>query len=479
MIPELMAKSKTKTLYVCQNCGAQRSRWEGKCSDCGAWNSYVEEMQAPEPASGRGWSIRDDKQSLQSYTLDQSMKALEMVRQDTGTGELNRVLGGGLVQGSFVLLGGAPGIGKSTLLIQMAGGLASNEAKVLYISGEESVAQTGSRAHRLGIKSPLVEIAAESELNQIIALAQNRKPDVLIVDSIQTIYLSQLQAAPGSVSQVRECAGHLMMLAKQQKITVLLIGHITKDGNLAGPKVLEHMVDTVLQFEGDMSYNFRLLRTIKNRFGSAQELGVFQMTSRGLEEVTNPSEMFLEERGENPMGSAVFASMEGTRPLLCEIQALTLQTQMPQPRRTALGIDINRLHMLTAVLDRHLDVQFYHSDIYINVVGGLRLVEPASDLAVAAALLSTENRAPIGPKVCFFGEVGLTGEIRAVSFAELRLKEGLKLGFTTFFMPESNKKHLSDIDLPRGVKIVYLKQIRDLVKMLHSNKNKASSEVTI
>lgn len=474
-----MAKSKTKTLFVCQNCGAQRSRWEGKCSDCGAWNSYVEELQAPEPLSGRGWSIRDDKQSHQPYTLDQSIKALEMIRQDTGTTEMNRVLGGGLVQGSFVLLGGAPGIGKSTLLIQIAGGLAIHEARVLYVSGEESVAQTGARAHRLGIKSPQIEIAAESELNQIIALAQNRKPDVLIVDSIQTIYLNQLQAAPGSVSQVRECAGQLMMLAKQQKITVLLIGHITKDGNLAGPKVLEHMVDTVLQFEGDMSYNFRLLRTIKNRFGSAQELGVFQMTSRGLEEVTNPSEMFLEERGENPMGSAVFASMEGTRPLLCEIQALTLQTQMPQPRRTALGIDINRLHMLTAVLDRHLDVQFYHSDIYINVVGGLRLIEPASDLAVAAALLSTENRNPIANKACFFGEVGLTGEIRAVSFAEVRLKEGLKLGFTTFFLPESNRKHLNDFELPRGIKVFYIKQIRDLVKMLSSSKNKTPSEVDL
>lgn len=472
-----MAKSKTKTLYVCQNCGAQRSRWEGKCSDCSSWNSYVEELQVSEAAHPRGWAIKEEQRELKAFPLDQSIKDLEMVRVDTGTGEFNRVLGGGLVQGSFVLLGGAPGVGKSTLLIQMAGGLADHGAKVLYISGEESISQTGSRAHRLGIKSPLIEIAAESELNQIISLTQQKKPQVLIVDSIQTVFMSTLQAAPGSVSQVRECAGQLMMLAKQNKITVVLIGHVTKDGSLAGPKVLEHMVDTVLQFEGDMSYNFRLLRTIKNRFGAAHELGVFQMNSRGLEEVTNPSEMFLEERGENLTGSAVFASMEGTRPLLCEIQALTLQTQMANPRRTSLGIDTNRLHMLTAVLDRHLDVQFHHADIYINVVGGLKLMEPASDLAVAAALLSTEARKEIGAKVCFFGEVGLTGEIRAVSFAEVRLKEGLKLGFKIFFMPESNRKHLQDTKLPQGVRIIYVKQIRDLVKTLLSEKNERNKEV--
>jgi len=389
-----------------------------------------------------------------------------MVRFDTGYQELNRVLGGGLAKGSFVLLGGSPGIGKSTLLLQMAGGLADNKSRVLYISGEESVAQTGSRAHRLGIKSPLIEIAAESNLHTIMDLARHRKPDVLVVDSIQTVYLSDLQAAPGSVSQVRECAGHLMGLAKQGDITVILIGHVTKDGTIAGPKVLEHMVDCVLSFDGDASYNFRLLRSLKNRFGAAQELGVFQMNAKGLEEVTNPSELFLEERGDQLIGSAVFASMEGTRPLLCEVQALTLSTPMAMPRRTALGIDVNRLHLLTAVLDRHLDIRLSQSDIFINVVGGLKLVEPAADLAVAAAILSTEGRKELDAKTVFFGEIGLTGEVRGVSFVETRMKEADKLGFQHFVIPFSNKKHLGDFKLPKDKKISYIKNVRELERLI-------------
>lgn len=463
-----MAKSKSKTIYVCQNCGAQRSRWEGKCTDCGAWNTFVEEIQAAEPKT-RGWSLgSDDSKSVAAkpISLDQRLEEIRMTRFDTGYEELNRVLGGGLAKGSFVLLGGSPGIGKSTLLLQMAGGLASNKNRVLYISGEESVAQTGSRAHRLGIKSPLIEIASESNLQTIMDLSRHKKPDVLVVDSIQTVYLSDLQAAPGSVSQVRECAGHLMGLAKQDDITVILIGHVTKEGSIAGPKVLEHMVDCVLSFDGDASYNFRLLRSLKNRFGAAQELGVFQMGSKGLEEVTNPSELFLEERGDQLIGSAVFASMEGTRPLLCEVQALTLSTPMAMPRRTALGIDVNRLHLLTAVLDRHLDIRLAQSDIFINVVGGLKLIEPAADLAVAAAILSTEGRKELDAKTVFFGEIGLTGEVRGVSFVETRLKEAEKLGFQHFVIPFSNKKHLGDFKLPKDKKVSYIKNVRELEKLI-------------
>ncbi|MBO9665861.1 MAG: DNA repair protein RadA, partial [Bdellovibrio sp.] len=386
--------------YTCQNGGAQRPRWEGKCSDCGAWNSFVEELQLEE-AKTRGWSTATPEKGTAAskpVALDQRMDEIRLDRFNTGFSELNRVLGGGLARGSFVLLGGSPGIGKSTLLLQMAGGLANDQRKVLYISGEESVSQTGSRAHRLGVYSPNIEVGSESNLHNVMELARHKKPDVLVVDSIQTMYLSDLPSAPGSVSQVRECAGHLMGLAKQDNIAVILIGHVTKDGSIAGPKVLEHMVDCVLSFDGDTSYDFRLLRTLKNRFGAAHELGVFRMVTKGLEEVLNPSELFLEERGDQLIGSAVFASMEGTRPLLCEVQALTLSTNMAMPRRTSLGIDVNRLHLLTAVLDRHLDVRLANNDIFINVVGGLKLVEPAADLAVAAAILSTESRRDLDAK---------------------------------------------------------------------------------
>lgn len=417
----------------------------------------------------RGWSTGNSDKgspSAKPISLDQRLEEIKLDRFDTDYEELNRVLGGGLARGSFVLLGGSPGIGKSTLLLQMAGGLAKHKHKVLYISGEESVSQTGSRAHRLDIRSPLIEIGCESNLHTIMELALFKKPEVLVIDSIQTMFLPDLQAAPGSVSQVRECAGHLMGLAKQENITVILIGHVTKDGTIAGPKVLEHMVDCVLSFDGDASYNFRLLRALKNRFGAAHELGVFQMNSKGLEEVANPSELFLEERGDQLIGSAVFASMEGTRPLLCEVQALTLSSPMAMPRRTALGIDVNRLHLLTAVLDRHLDVRLSHNDIFINIVGGLKLVEPAADLAVAAAILSTEGRRDLDAKTCFFGEIGLTGEVRGVSFAENRIKEGDKLGFQHFVIPYSNKRHLADVKLSKDKKISFVKNVHDLSKLI-------------
>lgn len=478
MIAKDMAKSKSKTIYVCQNCGTQKLRWEGKCSDCGAWNSLVEETFSNEPVT-RGWSVGKKGTSSKNHSpssstplsnrpirLNEKIENIDLNRMDTGIGELNRVLGGGLARGSYVLLGGSPGIGKSTLLMQMAGGLGKLNSQVLYVSGEESVQQTGSRAQRLGIHSENVQVAAESNLQTILDLARQEKPDVVIVDSIQTIFLPDLEAAPGSVSQVRECAGHLMGLAKTDGMTVILIGHVTKDGNIAGPKVLEHMVDCVLSFEGDLSHNFRLLRSLKNRFGATHELGVFQMNSLGLEEVENPSELFLEERGQNLIGSVVFASMEGTRPLLCEVQALTLNSPMPMPRRTALGIELNRLHLLGAVLDRHLEMKLNHSDVFINVVGGLKLSDPSSDLAVAAAILSTELRQSIDAHAVFFGEIGLTGEVRAVAFAELRLKEADKLGFNHFVLPYSNKKHLQDLGLLKGKKITWIKNMGDLHRFI-------------
>lgn len=457
-----MAKSKSKTIYVCQNCGAQRPRWEGKCSDCGSWNSFVEETQTELKASQtRGWSIDAQKPTR----LDESPADDILPRIDTGIEEFNRVVGGGIPEGGFLLLGGSPGIGKSTLLLQMAGGVSNSKKRVLYVSGEESVNQSISRAHRLGVRSPLIEMASESELNKIIEMAKNSKPDVLVIDSIQTVFLSQLESAPGSVSQVRECAAHLMSLAKQNAIAVVLVGHITKDGSIAGPKVLEHMVDCVLSFEGDSQSHFRLLKTIKNRFGGAMEIGIFQMSSKGLEEVSNPSEMFLQERGKNPIGSVVFPSLEGQRTLLCEIQALSVSTHMAMPRRTSVGIETNRVHLLSAVLERHAQVSIQQSDLYINVVGGLKISEPAVDLALAAAMISTEKNIPIDMSSCFFGEVGLTGEVRGVLLPDLRVKEAIKLGLKNFYLPANQKELMSDY-LKKGLNFYFLKHIKELTNFI-------------
>lgn len=457
-----MAKTKSKTIYTCQNCGAQRPRWEGKCSECNAWNSYVEEIFTEiNPTQTRGWSVDTQK----PVRLNESPKEDILKRFDTGIEEFNRVVGGGIPEGGFLLLGGSPGIGKSTLLLQIAGGLAIKNLSVLYISAEESTNQTMSRAHRLGIKSANVEIGSESELNKIIQLAKDSKPDVLVIDSIQTVFLSQLESAPGSVSQVRECAANLMSLAKQFGIAVILVGHITKDGSIAGPKVLEHMVDCVLSFEGDNQSHFRLLKTIKNRFGGCLELGIFQMSHRGLEEVSNPSELFLQERGQKPIGSVVFSSLEGQRTLLCEIQALSLNSHLPLPRRTSVGIELNRLHMLTAVLEKHAHIHVNQSDIYINVVGGLKISEPAADLAIAAAIISSEKDKPIDMKSCFFGEVGLTGEIRGVMLPEIRVKEAIKLGFKNFYLPGGQKNQI-EIPKNKDLNFYFLNHIKEINNLI-------------
>ncbi len=481
-----MAKNKSRTIYTCQNCGSQRTRWEGKCSDCGSWNSFVEETYIESAVSNRGWALgspsgasysqlSSDPKKLESFNLEKASNEnlegtpLNPPRMFTHINELNRVLGGGLTRGSLTLIGGAPGIGKSTLLLQMAEGLAKEKHRVLYISGEESIQQTLQRAQRLNVKSGLIELASFSDVHRIIELTQKIKPDVLIVDSIQTIFLPEINSAPGSVSQVRESAGHLMSLAKNENYSIILVGHVTKEGNLAGPKVLEHMVDTVLSFEGDLSYQFRLLRSLKNRFGPTHELGVFQMNSMGLQEVQNPSELFLQERGESLVGSAIFSSLEGTRPLLCEIQALAVSTPMAMPRRTSLGVDINRLHLLIAVIERHLNIPMYQLDIFVNVVGGLKLSETGSDVGVMAALLSAESRISLDAKTCFMGEIGLTGEVRAVSLPELRIKEAHKLGFKKAILPFSNKKSLEKEELPKGIELSYIKNIHDLKKLLKNN----------
>jgi len=459
MIPGRVGKSKSKTTFVCQNCGAQRPRWEGRCSECGSWNTIVEEVTAA-PADSRSKNTLSNKPVSLEVAPLQTENA---PRLSCTIKELDRVLGGGLVQGSFCLLGGEPGIGKSTLILQMAAGLAKSGSDVLYISAEESVPQTGQRAKRLGINHPKIKIGTENNLESICELAKLQRPAVLVVDSIQTVYLPDLSSAPGSVSQVRECAGQLMNLAKSYNISVIVIGHVTKDGNIAGPKVLEHLVDTVLSFEGDQNHHFRLLRALKNRFGATHELGIFQMGSEGLREVANPSEMFLEERTTDAVGSVVFCSMEGTRPLLCEVQALTVKSPLPNPRRTAIGFDLNRVHLLIAVLDRHANLNLSFSDIFVNVVGGLKLIEPAADLAVAAALISTESGHPVDSTSVYFGEIGLTGEIRAVPFIELRIREADKLGFSKFYVAASNKKHIFDLPKDLVSKIIWVKHIRDLI----------------
>jgi DNA repair protein RadA/Sms len=467
-----MAKSKSKTIFVCQNCGAQRPRYEGRCSDCGEWNTYVEETLSSAPtavAGDRSWLRTEAPKAGSLFTLDQSPAEQHLKRWSTGLSELDRTLGGGLVRGGFVLLGGAPGIGKSTLLMQMAGGLAKNAAKIIYVSAEESVEQTAHRAQRLGVKAKNVAIVAEARMESILALCEAEQPDVLIVDSIQTVYLETLQSAPGSVGQVRESAAQLLTLSKARGVSVFLIGHITKDGGIAGPKVLEHMVDCVLSFEGESTQQFRLLRALKNRFGAAHELGVFEMAGLGLREVSNPSELFLEEKRDSNLGSAVYASVEGTRPLLCEIQALTVASPMANPRRTTLGISQTRVAMLLAVLERHLEIILSNQDVYVNVVGGLDLEDPSSDLAIVAALLSTEGRQELPAKSVFFGEIGLTGEVRATGFAEQRIRESEKLGFQRIFLPASNEKFLKALVQESKMKFHWIRNLREFPGILFSD----------
>ena len=430
-------KAKVKTVYVCQSCGSQSPRWMGKCPDCSQWNTLVEErVEKPKDigSAKRG-------HGTEPLSLDE-IKTGDEDRFVTRIGELDRVLGGGIVAGSVVLIGGDPGIGKSTLVLQMLRQVSEFRGKALYVSGEESPAQIKMRAQRLGVKAENLYVLAETSLDEVLRAADELQPQVIVVDSVQTVYTSELPSAPGSVGQVREVSGRLMLYAKRTGIPTFLVGHVTKDGAIAGPRVLEHIVDTVLYFEGDRGHAFRILRAVKNRFGSTNEIGVFEMKESGLAEVANPSELFLAERPKDATGSVVVSSLEGTRPILAELQALVTPTKMTMPRRTSIGVDYNRVSLLIAVLEKRVGMHLMGMDVFVNVVGGLKIDEPAVDLGIIAAVASSFREKPINANTVVMGEVGLAGEVRAISQAELRLKDAAKLGFTRCILPAVNVEKL-------------------------------------
>ncbi len=452
--------------FVCQTCGASHNKWSGKCDDCGAWNSLVEEA----PLDGSPGGARLGKgRKITLTTLDGA--ATEPPRIPIGIDELDRVTGAGLVPGSALLIGGDPGIGKSTLVLQAVGALAKSGIVCAYISGEESVDQVRMRARRLGLADASVHLASETNLRDIIATLEagingavsskrnGTAPDVLVIDSIQTMYADNLESAPGSVAQVRACAQTLITFAKTRGTVLLLVGHVTKDGQIAGPRVLEHMVDTVLYFEGERGHRFRILRSVKNRFGATDEIGVFEMTDGGLNEVPNPSSLFLGDRQNSVSGAAVFAGMEGTRPLLVEIQALVAPSPLATPRRAVVGWDSGRLAMVLAVLDARCDISFAGKDVYLNVAGGLRVLEPAADLAVATALISSLADVPVPPETIVFGEASLAGEVRQVGHADARLKEATKLGFKQAIVPAGLTAG------EYGLRLTSVKQLKDLVPL--------------
>lgn len=462
-----------KTAYSCQSCGAVHFKWMGKCSECGDWNTLVEEF---EEGGGSHFSrISEDtktskKPNNKKVELVQlTGKAQDFPRVNTEINELDRVLGGGLVQGSVVLIGGNPGIGKSTLLLQTASSLAKKDNKVIYVSGEESIDQVRLRAQRMNVKEDSIDLAATTNVGEIInSIKPDKKPTIVIIDSIQTMFLDELSSAPGTVSQVRAAAGELTIFAKKNNITLLIVSHVTKDGQIAGPKVLEHMVDTVLYFEGEKDLHFRILRAQKNRFGAANEIGVFEMNDIGLSEVTNPSELFLTSYERETSGTTVFAGIEGTRPILVEIQALVSPSFMPTPRRAVVGWDLNRLAMIIAVLNNRFGLNLFDKEVYLNIVGGLKIEETAADLAVACALISATKDISLPSNTIAIGEIGLTGEIRMVSGLESRLKEAAKLGFKNCLIPKANEnsKHWANIkkSVPE-MNFSAIHHIRDLGKI--------------
>jgi DNA repair protein RadA/Sms len=434
---------KARTLYVCQQCGYQSPKWLGRCPDCGQWDALTEEARSVPSGKGRALPAPAAAQRIGE------VQALEEDRCRCGIGELDRVLGGGVVPGSLVLIGGDPGIGKSTLLLQAANRLAA-AGVALYVTAEESARQVKMRGERLGAGARELFVCPETSLEAILERVRELKPAFLVVDSIQTIFTAALESAPGSVAQVRECAGRLMQLAKGGGISTFIAGHVTKGGAIAGPRMLEHMVDTVLYFEGDPGHPYRILRAVKNRFGSTNEIGVFEMKEAGLAEVPNPSELFLAERPEGSAGSVVVPALEGSRPILVELQALVASTSFGTPRRTAIGIDHNRVSLLVAVLEKKVGLSLLAQDIFLNVAGGVRLEEPAIDLGVVAALASSHLNRPVPPRTILFGEVGLAGEVRAVSRPELRVKEASRLGFDRCFLPAGNLKNL---ETPPGLQL--------------------------
>ena len=425
--------ARPRTIYSCTECGGTSPKWQGQCPHCGVWNTLVETIAAPAPT--RFESVSGARAEVTPLA---SVRAGALSRISTGIDEFDRVLGDGLVRGGVILLGGDPGIGKSTLLLQ-AGAALGLRHRTLYVTGEESAEQIALRAHRLGLVNAPIELLAEVQLESIISTINATSPAIVVIDSVQTVYTEALASAPGSVAQVRECAAQLTRLAKQRAIVVLFVGHVTKDGSIAGPRVLEHIVDTVLYFEGDPHSSFRLVRAIKNRYGAANELGVFAMTERGLRGVSNPSALFLSQHAEGVAGSAVVATLEGSRPLLVEVQALVDPVQGGMPKRLAVGLDSQRLALLLAVLHRHGGVETSGYDVFVNAVGGVRIFEPAADLAVTLAVYSSIKNKPLPAKSMIFGEVGLAGEVRPVQRGQQRIREAAKLGFTTVVIPNSNK----------------------------------------
>lgn len=449
--------SKTKSKFVCQSCGYETPKWMGRCSECMTWNSFAEEIERKEPARGH---IGGDGQAPQPIT---SIAPLAGKRLATGLKEFDRVLGEGIVPGSLFLVGGDPGIGKSTLLLQVADLISRVHGNVLYISGEESAHQTRLRAERLGNLSPQLYLLAETNMAVIGRRIIEMNPVFVIIDSIQTMYDPDLQTAPGSIGQVRECTGHLLRLAKNGSTAIAIVGHVTKEGNIAGPRLLEHMVDAVLYFEGDRHYSFRILRAVKNRFGSTNESGIFTMEEYGLAEVQNPSKMFLAERPVGVPGSVVVACMEGTRPLLVELQALVTPTCFGMPRRMAAGVDSNRLNLLLAVLEKKVGLQLQNQDTYVNIAGGLKVDEPAVDLAIILAAASSFRNVPADPALVVMGEVGLAGEVRAIHRVEQRIQEAVKLGFTKFVIPRGSVKDLSKYV---GVEIIPVENVIEAMEIV-------------
>ncbi len=446
--------AKTAENFVCQNCGTFYRKWQGKCDGCGEWNTIVQEIGA-EPIP-RGLTIGKGNVIELTGLTGETEQAPRLI---TGIAEFDRACGGGLVPGSALLVGGDPGIGKSTILLQAAALLAKRGVACVYISGEEAAAQIRSRAVRLGLADSPLELGSETSLRNILTTLEARRPQVVVIDSIQTVFADNVESAPGSVSQVRACAQELIRFAKRRGCTVILVGHVTKDGQIAGPRVLEHMVDTVLYFEGERGHQFRILRAVKNRYGGTDEIGVFEMTDKGLAEVPNPSALFLTNRREPVSGAAVFAGIEGTRPVLVEIQALVAPSPLATPRRAVVGWDTGRLAMVMAVLDARCGLGFGGQDVYLNVAGGLRVTEPAADLAVAAALVSSLTDIPVPAETVIFGEISLAGEVRPVAQSDARLKEAEKLGFARAWLPQSSKTAKSSLRLTELEKLQAVKDL--------------------
>lgn len=453
-----MAKAKT-TVFFCQNCGYESAKWQGQCPACHEWNTFTEEPVVKVAGSA---AVKKAAAEIKPVRLSE-VHTDEKQRISSGMEELDRVLGGGIVAGSLMLVGGDPGIGKSTLLLQVCHNLTRDGHKVLYVSGEESAQQIKLRAQRIGDFKDDLMLLCETNLELVRSVIEKTRPEIVVIDSIQTMYHETVSAAPGSVSQVREATNVLMQIAKGMGISIFLVGHVTKEGVVAGPRVLEHMVDTVLYFEGDRYASYRVLRGVKNRFGSTNEIGVFEMLQSGLREVSNPSEYMLEGKPENASGSIVACSMEGSRPILIEIQALVCHTNLPMPRRTTAGTDFNRVNLLLAVLEKRAGMQMSSCDVYVNIAGGIRMTEPAIDLGLILALVSSYKDIAIDEKTIAFGEVGLSGEIRSVNMAQQRVQEAKKLGFETVLMPRVSMKALQKTD---GIHIVGLETVRDAVQYL-------------